>query len=226
MWSCPCGMARVGACVTAWCVYWLYVSGWSPMLANITRGDGDGVVWVLLAIFGFGGLWLGIREARRHHDMFNGESFLWSVAVLALGMFALRGGWYLDDSAFDWHLSRAFWFGWMASNAVNIWLQLRGMRGREVPVGPEAGTIRISLSRRWMQRTTEWSERFEADRNNPLPSHELPRRDVSPVIEHDAPPLPKIVYVKEGDAFVPVRLPAPAVPVEHQESAVPREHER
>ena len=217
MWSCPCGTARAGACVSAWCAYWLSVTGWPAMLAHIARGDGAGVVWTLLAIFGFGGVLLGIREALRHDDAFNGDSFLWSVAVIALGIFAVRNGWYLDDTMLDWHLSHAFWLGWTASNAVNIWLQLRGMRRREARLmGEPAKSHFFFRSRRRLRQTREWSEEIEARVLDALPARPAPR-PISPAVVERSEPLPQIVYVKEGDAFVPVRLPLPAAPaIEHQ----------
>lgn len=211
MWSCPCGMGRAGACATAWCAYWLSVVGLSPMLVQIMRGDGAGVLWVLLAIFGVGSLALGLRAAFMHRDGFYGEGFLWSVLVLALGVFALRNRWYLDGDAFEVHLSRAFWLGWMASNAFNIWLQLRGLFWRDVGTVSEPRSSSIVISQR---ETWERTERYaEVTRERNAAGHEAPGAAppvvVPPAIEHRAA-APETLYVKEGEEFVPVRRPRTA----------------
>jgi hypothetical protein len=209
MWSCPCGMGRAGACVTAWSAYWLSVVGWSPMLAQITRGDGMGVLWVLLTIFGMGSLALGVRAAFMHRDAFYGEGFLWSVLVIVLGVFALRNRWYLDGDAFEIDLSRAFWFGWMADNTFNIWLQLRGLFGRHVGVVSEPGSSRIFFSQRetW-ERRERYAEVTMRERNPATHEESGPALSGvgSPAIDHYEAP-PEILYVKEGDQFVPVKRP-------------------
>jgi hypothetical protein len=187
--------------VTAWCVYWLYAAGWPVLHAGIARGDGAGVLWALLAVFGLGALVLGLRESLFHTDALDGLSLLWSAIVITLCVFALRDGWFLEAAGYD--VCRAFWYGWLASNAVNLWLQLRGMRRRDEPATAPAFGFFFARRR---QTTISWSEEIKMQGTAPPPAM-APVRS-SPVSERRAPPPPEIVYVKEGDAFVPMRLPA------------------
>jgi hypothetical protein len=164
-------------------------------------------LWALLAIFGIGSLALGVRAAFMHRDAFYGEGFLWSVLVLALGVFALRNRWYLDADALEVDLSRGFWFGWMASNGFNIWLQLRGLVGDHCGSVPEPDSPHILFSQRETRLRTERYEQVTTRRMN-LAADEVPdqapARVIPPAIEHQAV-APEILYVKEGDQFVPVR---------------------
>jgi hypothetical protein len=169
-------------------------------------------LWALLAIFGIGSLALGVRAAFMHRDAFYGEGFLWSLLMLALGVFALRNRWYLDADAFEVDLSGAFWLGWMASNAFNIWLQLRGLFGVQGGRVPEPDSPHILFSQRETRLRTERYEQFTTRRIN-LAADEVPdqapSRVIPPPIEHHAAP-PEILYVKEGDRFVPVKRPRAA----------------
>jgi hypothetical protein len=97
----------------------------------------------------------------------------------------------------------------MASNAFNIWLQLRGLVGDRVRPIPEPGSSRILFSQRetW-QRTERYREVTMRERSpvtREVPD-QAPARVIPPAIEyHEAPP--EILYVKEGDRFVPVKRP-------------------
>jgi hypothetical protein len=161
MWSCPCGLGRTGACLTAWAGYWVSVDGLHPLLDRAAAGDIFGLAWAAMAFFGLGWLWLGVRAALSHGDPFNGESFLWSVFVIGLGVLALHNAWYVRDSVPDFHISRAFWFGWMASNAFNIWLQLRGS-GHRPPLS--RGQAPRMYARETYERRTEWREQVRIRR--------------------------------------------------------------
>jgi hypothetical protein len=103
--------------------------------------------------------------------------------------------------------------GWMASNAVNIWLQTRGFIGwpDDVPDVPDYQP-RPSWFR-FRRRTIKITESSNGeDHSSPLPDYQ-PGLPVSyPVqIEHQGP-VPQIGYLDGNGNFIPVQLPHP-VPV-------------
>ena len=121
-----------------WCLYaviWpevFFGETFDVVVGRLAAGDvinGTGL-WVGLVAVGFGLVWQGVKAARSHEDPVDRRSLAWSVGVIALGLTALHNGWYVEGDALDFHLSRVFWLGWIASNAANLWLQLRGVIGR------------------------------------------------------------------------------------------------
>jgi hypothetical protein len=196
------------------------------MLAQVEQGDPFGIAWAAFAILGVANLLIGIGSALTHEDDFRLGSFVWSVGVMALGAYALTHKWVLTDSADSYHYSYAFWLGWMASNAVNLWLQLRGWVGQRQPVMPLEQPQQTRLHRRRRIRT-EWLEEFEAHDIDAgqLQIDQLHHAEYSPlhlpfpaapgVIEH-AGDASQLVYVKQGNTFVPLGLPDATLPVDRR----------
>jgi hypothetical protein len=197
------------------------------------QGDALGIFWALAGGLGIAGLVAGIGAALTHDDPVRGDSLVWSVGVVGLGIYALRHQWVLTDTAFNYHLTRALWLGWMASNAVNVVLNLRGffwrraaaaaddIVSRTIPnIFPRAGVVR-------RQRVTfeeEIEERFingQLDHGEMFQHYKLlmeikgrrTRPSVSPDGTEDNGTAPQIVHVRQPDGtFVEVHLPD-AVPV-------------
>jgi hypothetical protein len=226
---CPCETARPGAMLLTYALYWLAVVGLSPMLAHVQAGDMAGVVWSAMAGLGAVGLAWGITEALSHDDKMRPGSLLWSIGVLTLGVLALNNGWYGNDAAYHYHFSRAVWLGWMASNAINIWLQLRGrLRLRRRPAGvgtrpgPRRPVVAVQRSRaprlsRYV-RVTETLEESEGGIDAPEIARLLDllsgERNASPpgsapeLIQHNGK-----LYIEHDGKLVPLREPD-TVPVD------------
>jgi hypothetical protein len=219
---CPCNEARWGAALLTWC---LYTAAWSQafvgqslaaLIARAGRGDISVEMGAWAAVAALGRYWLlsGLREAQSHADEFRLGSFVWSVGVIALVGHVLmsRTGPVQPDGV------RAFLFAWVGGNIVNIWLQLRGVVGRRVPVEPVAAEAPLSLRQRTLRRfrlssrsgDAEWDEATEWYGNDhhsapppqffPAPPH------IAPVIEHDRA-APQIGYLDGNGNFIPVQLP-------------------
>lgn len=206
----------MGAVLLTFAAYWLSLTGLSPMFAQIAHGDPAAVAVAVMAGAGVICAAAGLAAAFTHDDPFRVESFVWSVAVLTLGVYALRHHWVLTDSACAYHASRACWFAWMASNAVNVWLQLRGSFGRRQPVVTMQRPQVPRLRRRRV--TTEWLEELEGRGIEPCvlagnSAVQLPHR-ISPDVIEQGGALPELVYVKRGDAFVPI---PDAMPVDRRQ---------
>jgi hypothetical protein len=206
---CPCQYGRLGAFTLTACIYWAWAAGGlSAMVAGLEVGDILAVVWAGAALFGAGWLLIGIGEALSHSDAFVPQSVLWSVGVIALSVYALRHGWYLGGALF--HASRAAWFGWIASEVFNVWLNLRGLgRHREVARSPAicAPTRQEALTapRFRRSRRLEWSEEVEghADLIQRAPGFSVWR--TPPVIGQDG--ATQIVYVPdERGQLIPVQI--------------------
>jgi hypothetical protein len=227
MFSCPCGAARIGACLLTWC---LYMALWSSVFFSESFGGVLAqarafdvtigmIAWAVLAGMGFYWLTLGMSAALSHEDEFRLGSFVWSVGVILLvgqRFLAVPAG----GKDLYFHIFRMLLAGWLASNAVNIWLQLRstGRRSERSERLPPAGYLWRRLSVRQTQHAYE--EIYEDLQpappggyyhSPPLPAP--PHRLVSPVPSIDtAVAVPEIVYVKDGDRFVPVKLGRPTSP--------------
>jgi hypothetical protein len=216
---CPCKDGRIGAFVTVFWLYWVYqLGGVASVLALLRAGDSLAIGGAVVAVGGVLLLLNGISEALSHDDNFEGASFLWSVSVIGLSIYALLHHWYIDAASV--HVSRALWFSWMASNAFNVWLQLRGVVGRRVPVEPDIQERQapLPLRQRTLRRfrlssrsgNAEWDEATEWYGNDhqsspppqffPAPAH------IAPVIEHDGA-APQIGYLDGNGNFIPVQLP-------------------
>jgi hypothetical protein len=202
MLSCPCWHARIGAGLLIFSLYLLAFGGKSlgVDLPAALHGNFSPVVIVLagLALGGVGLLLHGLRAARSHADDFHFGSFIWSVGVIALGVAALRDKTYMVPPmpADEIVMSKAFWLGGICNNIVNLYLQCRGF-GLRLPSLP---SLRGNYHRRSI-KITEWSA-GNGD-YEPLPDyHPAPL----PEIVHDASGVPQIVYVKQGDRFIPVQL--------------------
>jgi hypothetical protein len=211
MMSCPCGEARIGAFLLTAAFYWMSVVGLSPMLAHVAHLDPAGIGWALLSGAGVICIVTGLTAAFTHDDPIRPGSFIWSAGVITLCGYALLHNWALPDS--DYHVMHGFWLSWMASNVVNLWLQLRGSFGRRRPAMAiqELAQPGVPTLRRRRRVRAEWLEEFESygvDAGHVLPpdiAAALPGR-LHDLIEHDDA-LPELVYEKRGDTFVPVRLP-------------------
>jgi hypothetical protein len=218
----PCEAARYGACFSAYALYMAWLSGLPPMIALVEHGNALGIAWAVFGGLGIAGLVAGVGAALTHDDPFRPRSFLWSVGVIALGSYALLHGWVLTDSAFDYHLTTALWLGWMASNLVNVLLNLRGFflprRPRFVDGVARPVPRRAPLLRR-RRVSTEWIEEIEIrgiDAGDfPLPGDVHLPSGVLPDLIAPGGPVPQIRYVKHGDTFVPVPVPD-AVPVQRR----------
>lgn len=218
---CPCQFGRLGAFLLTACLYWAWALGGLPaMLAALHAGDILAVAWAGAALFGAGWLLIGIGEALSHADPFNPRSILWSAGVIALAGYALSHGWVFGGNALLFHLSRAAWFGWIASEVFNLWLNLRGLgRRREVDASPVCAPGRqevLTGPRFRRRRRLEWVEDVEASGDIPCPAAPPPgfsiRAAAGPVGQDQ--PLPQIVYVKDKNGqFVP--LPG-AVPLDRR----------
>ena len=216
----PCEAARIGAFVVTYAIYVAWLYGLGPMLALVMQGNGLGILWAGVGGLGLGSLIGGIGSALTHEDPFRAGSFVWSVGVIGLGLYALQHHWVLTDSAFNYHASVAFWLGWMASNAVNLWLQLRGrFRLSRRPVrGPTSiREPRAPRPSRYV-RITETLDEFEEGHGiEALPltrrgAMRMPPRGAPDVVEHDGAAA-QITYVRQPDgSFVEVLLPD-ALPV-------------
>ena len=207
MLSCPCGNGRIGSFLLAAVIYCLSVTGMQAMLAQVQHGTPDGVVWLLTGVVGLGFLFAGIASALSHDDAFRPESFLWSVGVIAFCTYALLHGCVPAGSVHDQHVARGFFYAWAASNAFNIWLQLRGVFGHRQSAAP---VWQPQQSRLPTGMTTEWLEEIEVHGVNagyalPAGLSAMPFPAAPPMVEQIGA-MPQIAYVKQGDALIPVQL--------------------
>jgi hypothetical protein len=139
--------------------------------------------------------------------MIDGRSVLWSVGIVCLSVYALRHGWHLQGDALNFHLSRAFWWGWLSSNAFNLFVQLRGLVPQRADVEPVIETTPSSPLRYVWRRVHVREAVYEG--LAPLPDARPPH--VPPLPAPDEIALPEIVYVPDqGGNFIPVER----VPVE------------
>jgi hypothetical protein len=219
---CPCQWGRLGAFTLAACICWAWAAGGlAMMLAGLHAGDTIAIGWAVAAFFGGGWLSIGIFEALSHADTFRPQSVLWSVAVIGFAGYALNHGWYFSGDTLLSQLSHAAWFGWIASEVFNIWLNLRGVGPRRrtvsslLPPIPEP-TMPEPRPRLRRRRRVEWVEEIEEDAaaaNNF--TGRLADADALP----GAAVLPQTVYVKDGTGqFIPLHLPGTA-PVNYRLSS-------
>ena len=165
---------------------------------------------------------IAVGEALSHADPFVPQSVLWSLGVIALAGYALGHGWYFSGDALLFHLSRAAWFGWIASEVFNVWLNLRGIgRRRYARRREDAAPMPEPRFRR--RRRLEWVEEVEGRgvAADEFARHLGPnlRADLPPAVGQPVPvPVPQVVYLKdENGNFVPVPLPRDdAVPANHR----------
>lgn len=140
---CPCVSARHGAFVLALCAYAAIQSkaffGYSAKFIVNAAHDGN------VAAFVVAGVWLGIsllglcwavtgyRATLTHYDPVNSVSVIYSVGVIALCWWLLQN---VLSPALDLldEVGRAFAVAWIAGNAVNLWLQLRGLFPGKLPL--------------------------------------------------------------------------------------------
>jgi hypothetical protein len=222
---CPCNEGRIGAFIVVFCLAFasMCINGGLPaMLALVAAGNALAIGW---AIFGGCGVVLlvhGIFEALSHDDDFEAGSFLYSVSVIGLSVWGLLHHWYLDAASAGF--SRALWLGWIASNAFNIFLQLRGRRHAAAPPAVRQRPASLPLAQRTLRRfrlsrasgNAEWTEATEwygnDHQSSPPPQFFPAPPHIASVTGPDGE-APQIVYVQDrnGD-FIPVQLPA-AVPV-------------
>jgi hypothetical protein len=201
MLSCPCWHARIGAGLLIFSLYLLAFGGknMGVDLAAALHGNVSSVVIMLagLALGGVGLLVHGVRAARSHPDDFHFGSFIWSVGVIALGVAAMRDKTHMVPPmpADEIVMSKAFWLGWTGNNIVNIWLQCRGF-GLRLPSLP---WLRGRYHRRTM-KITEWYADNTGKAVLPDDGYSAPH-----ILPGHAPPS-QIVYVKQGDRFIPVQL--------------------
>jgi hypothetical protein len=211
---CPCNYARWGAALGVWGLYLLVYS--TKLQAHVQRAlhgefSIEAAAWLAGAAVALVMLAHGIREARTHSDDFELRSFVWSVCVIGLCMYLLLH----DHTPLPPpDAARGFVYGVMAGNAVNIWLQLRGIGGGPPGYGePARPWFRF---RRRSIKITEWSTGDDQS-SPPLPDvqwegassvakllHELRRNGAT-----DTTGLPEILpdlYVRQGNRFVPLRL--------------------
>lgn len=139
---CPCVSARHGAFVLGLCAYVAIRShaffGQSAMfMANAARnGNATAFVvvglWLALALFGLCWGIAGYRATLTHVEPVS-LSVIYSASVIALCWWLLQN---VLSPALDWldEAGRAFAAAWIASNAVNLWLQLRGLLPNNLPV--------------------------------------------------------------------------------------------
>jgi hypothetical protein len=222
---CPCQWGRLGSFTLAVCIWWALAAGGLPtMLVGLHAGDTIAIGWAVAAFFGGGWLSIGIFEALSHADTFRPQSVLWSVAVIGLAGYALNHGWYFSGDTLLPQLSHAAWFGWIASEVFNIWLNLRGVGRRRRAVSslllppipePPMPEPRPRLRRR---RRVEWVDEIEEDgtRAGDFASRLNGSTDAVLSDGSGAPALPQTLYVKDDSGqFIPVHLPG-AVPVNHR----------
>jgi hypothetical protein len=234
MTGCPCQYVRYGAVLLTWCGYallWPAVFFGEPSFAalrhKIETGDVFNAKGLLVLALSLGLYWVGVglREAMNHADETDWRSVAWSAAVIALGLYAVNNGWVFKSDALMFHASRAFWLGWIAGNAVNIALQLRGVtlgNNNRTPIEQAPLFTRSRFFRQhvtpqahvteWLEETVSTTDTDAQPDYQPFPPAQFP-----PVIEHDpwGRAAPQIVYVQVSEGrFVPVQLPASAsVPV-------------
>jgi hypothetical protein len=217
----PCHATLVGVSMLT---CWLYVAAFPRVFlgesfgvalgkvfaGNIVNAEG---LWLALLVGGIVALWIGLRAALSHDDPTDVGRLLGSMALVISCLFAIHYELFLTDKGLWWHASRAAWLSLMAFGATNIWLETRGWFGRrrraDPPIVQEPS--RLGLRVRSLQ-ITEWSA--GNDPSSPLP--EFQPWNAPPAAIGQSEALPQIVYVKQGNNFVPVRLvDAPRV-IEHR----------
>jgi hypothetical protein len=220
---CPCRAARLGAALLGVCIYaalWPQVffgTSFEAVFAAAMHGDIP-IRWTGIAVIGLLCLLFGLHEIREQGHGFVIGSFLWSILVIALLVWAVTVRWPSPAAAgvsvFGFHLWRAALIGWACGNAMNLIVQLRGLRGRRAD-DPPAPPNPARLMRR-TRVTTEVTEEIEDHGIEALPlahraAMRLPPRVSADLIGRGA--LPQITYVRQPDGtFVPAD-DADAVPV-------------
>jgi hypothetical protein len=209
---CPCQFGRSGAFTLTACIYGACALGGLPaMLAALHAGNIIAIGWAVAVFFGAGWLMIAVGEALSHSDPFVPQSVLWSVGVIGLAGYALRHGWYFSGNALLFHLSRAAWHGWIASEVFNIWLNLRGI-GRHRRVTPVSDPMPETTTRLRRRRSIELVEEIEGRgveagdfvRHLGVDSH----AGTFPAAAGQDQPAPQVVHVKdETGNFVPLQLP-------------------
>ena len=146
---CPCVSAKHGAGVIAPCIYVAVQSkaffGVPALVIARAAYAGNGtafaiaVVWSCFALLGLYWAVAGYRATRTHYGLLNGFSLAYSAGVVAASWWLLQNvltvppaGDLLIESV------RALAVAWLAANAVNIWLQLRGLFPGKLPLRTES----------------------------------------------------------------------------------------
>jgi len=178
MGSCPCIGMRHGAFLLALCTYCAVRSrailgGSAEMIARLAfNGNMAAVavmaVWGLFALLGLWWVVSGYQATRTHADPLRLGSLLWSIGVIALCVHLLQNpmsGNQAGDAAVH-ELTRAFLVAWLTGNAVNIWLQLRGLFTRRsyYPPLPMPQPAAASSSIFWMRRRRIEEEFYRVER--------------------------------------------------------------
>lgn len=190
---CPCVSARHGAFVLGLCAYAAIRSqaffGQSAMFIANAAHNGNAAafvvagLWLALALFGLCWAVAGYRATLTHFDPVNSLSVIYSVGVIALCWWLLQsvlspGGDVLVE------IGRAFAVAWIASNAVNLWLQLRGLFSGKLPQrqpqpAPVSGIVPPAVRALQVLAACQAAEidRLMAERNQL--AHELEHRPMS-----------------------------------------------
>jgi hypothetical protein len=197
---CPCVSARHGAFVLALCAYAAIRSqaffGYSAMfIANAARNGNAAAfvvagLWLALTLLGLCWAVAGYRATLDHVDPVNSASVLYSVGVIALCWWLLQS---VLSPAVDVliEIGRAFAVAWIAGNAVNLWLQLRGLIPGTLPLrqpqpAPVSGIVppAVRALQTLAARQSAEIDRLTAERNQL--AHELEHRPVPALVEVEA----------------------------------------
>jgi hypothetical protein len=215
----PCHATLYGAFLLA---YGLYIAAFSRVFlgesfsgalgkvfaGNVVNAEG---LWFALLVGGIVLLFIGVRAARSHDDQVDSRSLFGSILLACICVLAVWDHWFFTDSALAWHACRGFWFSLMGFCGGNIWLETRGLFTRRRNRDDTA----IEPSWFWFRRRTIEITEWSAGQDHAAPLPEFQRWQAPPAIGQSQA-LPQIVYVKQGDSFIPVRLAdAPRV-IEHR----------
>jgi hypothetical protein len=199
--DCPCKAGRFGSFGLVVSVYWaMQCGGFAAMQSLVGAGTSLGIWWALWTGLSAILLVQGIIEARQHDDNINSGSVLLSVGLLALSFWAIAHHWFFSpDDNWIARASFIFWPSLMASEVFNLWLNFRGRRHAAVIQERHSSSGSVAFFRRRRRVRVEWISDNE-------PDYQFAPPHIAGVVEHDGD-APQIVYVKEGDSFIPVRLP-------------------
>ncbi len=199
---CPCVSARHGAFVVGLCAYAAIRShaffGQSAMfIANAAHNGNVAAfvvagLWLALALLGLCWAVAGYRATLTHVDPVNSLSVIYSAGVIALCWWLLQN---VLSPALDLldEAGRAFAAAWIASNAVNLWLQLRGLFPGKLPLrqpqpAPVSGNVppTVRALQTLAARQSAQIDRLRAERNrlaSELEHRPMPALEVETVLK-------------------------------------------